>query len=106
MKNLLEEPKRAGVKKCRLVDCFKNFVLRARKACQSQTKFVQNVPRKSLMLFIWFQFAASYLVRVPLFNARQLALATSAIARLRNPRLSAFAKRACTVEQKGTISCV
>ena len=47
MKNLLEEPKRAGMKKCRLATCFKNFDLRARKACQSQTEFVQNVPRKS-----------------------------------------------------------
>ena len=50
MKNLLEEPKRAG--NVVLSTCFKNFNLRARKACQSQTEFVQNVPRKSLMLFI------------------------------------------------------
>ena len=59
-----------------------------------------------MMRFSRSGFIASHLVRVPLFNARQLALATSAIARLRNPRLSAFAKRACTVEQKETISCV
>ena len=59
------------------------------------------------MLFIWFRFAASYLVRVPLFNARQLALlATSAISRPRNPRLSAFAKRACTVEQGNHFMCL
>ena len=59
-----------------------------------------------MVRFLRSGFAASHLVRVPLFDARQLALATSAIARLQNPRLSAFAKRACTVERKETISCV